>query len=97
MSERYKKLYHLEHRLYAPGAPVLIEAGSLLLDQPSNSMLCQLCIRNIQSRPIKAMRAVVQMLDSRGNPLGSMEPVPLKGIRKLRSSRVFFPVSRSRK
>ena len=70
MSERYKKLYHLEHRLYAAGAPVLIEAGSLLLDQPAGTMLCQLCIRNIQSRPIKAMRAAVQMLDSRGKPLG---------------------------
>lgn len=70
MSERYKKLYHLEHRLYASQAPVLIEAGALLLEQRSNALLCQLCFLNIQPRPIKALRAQVQMLDARGEPLG---------------------------
>ena len=71
MSERYKKLYHLVHRLYASHAPVLIESGSLLLEQQSNAMLCQLCFRNIQEKPIKSLRAVVQMLDARGELLGN--------------------------
>jgi hypothetical protein len=70
MSDRYKKLYDLEHRLYASGAPVLIESGALLLDQNADNLLCQLCIRNIQSRPLKSLRAVVQMLDAEGAPLG---------------------------
>ena len=70
MSERYKKLYSLPHRLYASHAPVLIESGALLLEQQSNAMLCQLCFRNIQDRPIKSLRAQVQMLDDRGRPIG---------------------------
>lgn len=69
MSERYKKRYYLAHRLYASGAPVLIESGSLLYDASSNAALCQLVFRNIQDKPIKALRAVVQCLDSRGEPL----------------------------
>ena len=72
MSERYKKLYHLEHRLYASQAPVLIESGALLLEQRSNAMLCQLCFLNIQDRPIKSLRAQVQMLDAHGEPLGKI-------------------------
>ena len=70
MQERYKKLYHLKRRLYASDAPVIIESGALLLEQNSNAILCQLCFRNIQERPIKALRAVVQLLDERGRPLG---------------------------
>lgn len=69
MSERYKKRYHLAHRLYASGAPVLIESGSLLYDASSNAALCQLVFRNIQEKPIKALRAVVQCLDSRGEAM----------------------------
>lgn len=70
MRERYQKLYHLPRRLYASGAPVLIEAGSLLLEQASGALLCQLCFRSIQDRPIKALRAAVQPLDDVGRPLG---------------------------
>ena len=70
MSERYKKLYHLKRRLYAPESPVIIESGALLLEQSSNALLCQLCFRNIQERPIKALRAVVQLRDERGRALG---------------------------
>ena len=69
MSERYKKRFYLAHRLYASGAPVLIESGSLLYDASSNAALCQLVFRNIQDKPIKALRAVVQCLDSRGEAL----------------------------
>ena len=69
MSERYKKRYYLAHRLYASGAPVLIESGALLYDASSNAALCQLVFRNIQDKPIKALRAVVQCLDSRGEAL----------------------------
>ena len=71
MSERYKKLYSLPHRLYASHAPVLIESGALLLEQQSNAMLCQLCFRNIQNRPIKSLRAQVQLLNGQGEPLGA--------------------------
>ena len=70
MAERYRKLFDLEHRLWAPDAPVVLEAGSLLEDQSSGSMLCQLKIRNIQPRAIKALRAVVQLQDDEGKPLG---------------------------
>lgn len=72
MSARYKKLFTLEHRLYASHAPVLIESGALLLEQESGTLLCQLCFRSIQDRPVKAIRAVVQMLDAQGLPLGKL-------------------------
>ena len=72
MSTRYKKLFTLEHRLYASHAPVLIESGALLLEQESDTLLCQLCFRSIQDRPVKAIRAVVQMLDALGQPLGRL-------------------------
>ena len=70
MSERYQKLFQLEHRLYASHAPVLIESGMLLLEQQTGSVLCQLCFRSIQDRPIKGLRVEVQTLDAAGNPLG---------------------------
>lgn len=70
MIERYKKLYHLEHRYYASQAPVLIESGALLQRQ-SGAVLCQLCFRSIQDRPIRSLRAVIQMLDSAGLPFGN--------------------------
>lgn len=66
MSVRYKKLFSLEHRLYASQAPVLIESGALLQEQESGTLLCQLCFRNIQERPIKSLRAVVRLLDAEG-------------------------------
>lgn len=69
MSERYKKLYHLEHRLYASGAPVIVAAGALLRDAYSGGLLCQLKFRNIQPLPIKALRVLVQMLDVDGELL----------------------------
>ena len=72
MSARYKKLFTLEHRLYASHAPVLIESGALLQEQESGTLLCQLCCRSIQDRPVKAIRAVVQMLDAQGLPLGKL-------------------------
>ena len=70
MSERYEKLFQLEHRFYASRAPLLIESGKLLLERKTGSVLCQLCFRNIQDRTIKSIRAEVQMLDEEGEPLG---------------------------
>ncbi len=70
MSERYRKLYSLEHRLYSSHAPVIIESGALLLEQRCHAFLCQICFRNIQDKPIRSLRAEVQMLDKDGMPLG---------------------------
>lgn len=69
MGERYKKRFYLTRRLYSSGAPVIVESGALLYDARSNDALCQLVFRNIQDKPIKAFRAVVQCLDSAGEPL----------------------------
>lgn len=70
MSEQYQKLFQLEHRLYASRGPVLIDSGLLLLEERSGSVLCQLCFRSVQDRPIKALRVEVEMLDELGFPLG---------------------------
>lgn len=70
MSERYQKLFDLEHRLYASQSPVLIESSALLLELASNAMLCQLRFRSLSEQPIKSIRAEVQPLDEQGLPLG---------------------------
>lgn len=69
MGERYKKRFFLTRRLYVSGAPVIIESGALLYDVRSNAALCQLVVRNIQSKPIKALRTVIQCLDEQGESL----------------------------
>ena len=70
MSERYRKLYSLEHRLYSSHAPVIIESGALLLEQRCHAFLCQICFRNIQDKPFRSIRSEVQMLYKDGMPLG---------------------------
>lgn len=73
MAERYQRCFTLPVNLYAPGAPVLIAAGALLLDTQTNGVLAQLKLQNLGAKPIKSVKVAVSPLDPAGRALG--EPV----------------------
>lgn len=71
MKERYKKLFSLQNSFYLEGAPAVIEAGALLQDNKENRILVQLKIKNIQEKPLKAVKVVIQPCDSAYRILGN--------------------------
>ena len=73
MNERYTRLFSLPEHLHAPGAPVVIAAGALLLDNQTGRVLAQLKIQNIGPKVIKAVTVLLSPLDTVGQSLG--EPV----------------------
>ncbi len=74
MAERYQRCFTLPVNLYAPGAPVLVAAGALLLDTQTNGVLAQLKLQNIGAKPIKSVKVAVSPLDPAGRALGESVP-----------------------
>lgn len=70
MSERYVRVFSLAENLYAPGSPVIILAGALLLDKSQERVLAQLKFKNISEKPIKAVSVCVYPADTVGRSLG---------------------------
>lgn len=54
--ERFKQLYQLEQNLYADDAPVIIEKGSLLLDNQTHTVLIQMKFHSLSEKIIKALK-----------------------------------------
>lgn len=54
--ERFKQLYQLEQNLYADDAPVIIEKGSLLLDNQTHTVLIQMKFHSLSEKTIKALK-----------------------------------------
>lgn len=54
MSDRYSKIYTLPNNLYSDGAPVIVSAGALYLDNNTGKCVAQLKIKNISALSIKA-------------------------------------------
>ncbi len=73
MAERYQRCSTLPVNLYAPGAPVLVAAGALLLDTQTGGVLAQLKLQNLGAKPVKSVKVAVSPLDPAGRALG--EPV----------------------
>ena len=73
MSERFEKLWTLPGAFCTSGAPVLIEAGSLLRDTQSGRVLAQLKLKNISAKQIKAVTVRITPLDTVMQPLGESE------------------------
>lgn len=71
MGERYNRVFSLQENLYAVGAPVIVAAGALLLDNQSGGVVGQLKIKNISSRIIKTVRVRLSLFDSMNRPIGS--------------------------
>ncbi len=71
MADRYIRLFTLENGLYAPDAPVMIAAGTLLKDNYSANALAQLKYINLGEEPVSALRVSICMLSAEGEPLGN--------------------------
>ena len=69
MAERYSRLYHLPEDLYTRGAPLVIAAGALLIDNQSGQTIAQLKMRSISPKTISSVKALVTGLDSAGRTL----------------------------
>ena len=70
MSERYSRLFSLPAQLYTNGAPVIIEAGTLLKDNQTGHIIAQLKLTNIDDRIIKAVKVRIAPRDTVGRSLG---------------------------
>ena len=46
MSERYTKIFTLPEKTHTEGSPVVIEAGTLLIDNEENRLVAQLKLQN---------------------------------------------------
>lgn len=68
-SERYERLFHQSEYCYIKGAPIIVEAGALLKDTYSNTILAQLKFKNISEKSIKAVRVILFLQDTIGNSL----------------------------
>lgn len=66
MDNRYKRLFSLSTNLYAEGMPIIFEAGALLRDNQSDSILVQLKIHNVSPKTIKALKVHIIGYDSFG-------------------------------
>ena len=75
MAERYSRLYHLPEDLYTPGAPLVIAAGALLIDNQSGQIIAQLKMRSISPKTINSVKALVTGLDGAGRTLCQEEHV----------------------
>lgn len=73
MSERYSKVYSLEKDLYCQGAPVVIQAGSLLKDNKTGKVLVQLKFQNISPQIVKALTVRILAEDIYGKMVEGVE------------------------
>lgn len=56
MDERFRQLYKLQNNLYISGAPIVISAGSLLLDTETGSVVTQFKFHSVSNKIIKAIK-----------------------------------------
>ena len=70
MRKRFTRLLRLDHMFYAQEAPILISGGTLLRDEESGNLLCQITLHSLSEKEIRMVQVAVQMLDAEGNILG---------------------------
>ena len=66
MSERFQRLYEFPRNLYAQGAPVIVEAGALLMDTQTGKLIAQLKFHSVTEKPIKALKVSLATFDCTG-------------------------------
>ena len=59
MSDRFQRLFVLPSNLYAPNSPIIVEAGALLKDTQTDSLVIQLKFHSVSGLPIKALKVSV--------------------------------------
>lgn len=67
MADRFQRLYALPYGLYSEGCPVVIEAGALLKDSETGSILVQIKMRNIGEKPISSCKTTIKAFENNGN------------------------------
>lgn len=75
MAERYSRLFSLPEDLYTAGAPLVIAAGALLMDNQSGRVLAQLKLRSISDKVINSVKLLVTGTNRAGNVLCREEHV----------------------
>ena len=85
MAERYSRLFSLPEDLYAPGAPLVIAAGALLMDSQTGQVVAQLKLRSISPKTIHTVRVLVIGSSADGEELCREEHV-YEGLHASRDS-----------
>ena len=85
MAERYSRLFSLPEDLYTAGAPLVISAGALLMDNQTGQVLAQLKMRSISSKVINAAKLLVTGTNRAGDVLCREEHV-YEGLNAARDS-----------
>ena len=75
MAERYSRLFSLPEDLYTAGAPLVIAAGALLMDNQSGKVLAQLKMRSISDKVINSIKLLVTGTNRAGDVLCREEHV----------------------
>lgn len=63
MAERFAQLYKLPGNLYVAGAPIIIAAGTLLLDTETENIVAQLKFHSVSDKQIKAIKVSLAAYD----------------------------------
>lgn len=69
MSDRFTKIYDLSSNLYCEGAPVIIRAGALHIDNLSGKVAAQLKMQSISPKAIKTVTVSIFPIDGSGNKI----------------------------
>lgn len=70
MSERYSRVFFLPENLYVETSPIILSAGSLLKDEQTGKVICQLKFKNIGIRRIAAVSVEIYPSNITGESLG---------------------------
>ena len=85
MAERYSRLFSLPEDLYTAGAPLVIAAGALLMDNQTGKVLAQLKLRSISDKVINSVKLLVIGTNRAGDVLCKEEHV-YEGVNAARDS-----------
>lgn len=69
MSDRFTKIYNLPSNLYCEGAPVIIRAGALHIDNLSGKVAAQLKMQSISPKAIKTVTISIVPVDGSGKKI----------------------------
>ena len=56
MRKRFTRLLRLDHMFYAQEAPILISGGTLLRDEESGNLLCQITLHSLSEKEIRMVQ-----------------------------------------
>lgn len=73
MAERFTQLYKLQDNLYISGSPIIISAGSLLLDTETGNVVAQLKFHSLSNKIIKAIKISLSSFDISEKDLQAVE------------------------